>query len=107
MGTPSEHEEGMPGPDRRRRTPFELLCRFFFSALMGGLVSLALAGVCFWCYLFEAFTTGWKHLFWIIPLAWGLLGMAGFDVMLALGGDILARLLGGFDPEMSGRRRRR
>lgn len=59
--------------------------RFFFSVLVCSVISVI---VFFALARFNIFITGfWKHLYWIIPLIWGILGIFWYDNLL----DILFR----------------
>ncbi|MBM4034734.1 MAG: hypothetical protein FJ291_23565 [Planctomycetes bacterium] len=79
---------------RKRRDPLAgplgAVLKFFFSALFGCLISLAIAGLFYWCGLGLWFwQSRWVHILWIIPLAWGLLGILWFDQMLDWAREIL------------------
>lgn len=64
--------------------PYGIVLKFLGAAFLGCFVSLLLLLVVCQCGL-EAFWNGWwPHLFWLIPVAWGLLGIFWFDRMLEL-----------------------
>lgn len=69
--------------------PFGAFYKFLGASLFGLLVSL----VVFLSMIFLAaesfFAPPWIHVLWIIPLAWGLIGVIWFDPMLDLGKKIL------------------
>jgi len=72
----------------------EAVGRFFFSALFGAALCLVLAAI-----VSEFVHLGWwypraLHLFWIVPLVWGLLGIFWFDKMLRVAGELIERLFG-------------
>lgn len=62
--------------------PLGALCKFVAAGLCGGLVCdllLFSAGVYGWKGLWSP---PWIHLFWLIPLVWGILGIFRFSQML-------------------------
>ena len=83
--TEQEHTTGNP-----RDGWFGILCRFFFSMLLGGVISIVLFVIFFMLIIdVSVFTNAWKHIFWAIPLCWGILGIFYYDRML----DIAAKIL--------------
>jgi len=63
-------------------------CRFVGCALFGGLVSLIILFIALFFGLYGIFGGYWKHIFWVIPTAWGILGIFWFDKMLDIARDI-------------------
>jgi hypothetical protein len=72
------------------------LLKFIGAALFGGLVSFAVLFVAFVVLdvdiMFSA-NGKWFHCLWMIPLAWGILGIFCFDRMLALARAIFEGVL--------------
>ena len=59
-----------------------IIAQFFGAALFGCFVSLILFGGAFFMDLDFLREGQWFHIFWIIPIVWGLLGIFWFDAML-------------------------
>jgi len=59
-----------------------VVAKFLGAALFGGFVSLILLCGVFWLELEFPLESPWIHVFWIIPVAWGALGVFWFDPML-------------------------
>ena len=64
------------------RGPMGAVAKCFGAALFGGFVSLVLLGAAFWFELEFFFERPGMHVFWIIPVVWGVLGIFWFDAML-------------------------
>ena len=62
---------------------FGWILRFLVSVLFGGFVSLFIFIVLFlWLSLPIIWGTKYVHIFWIIPLIWGIIGIFMFDEMI-------------------------
>lgn len=68
---------------------FEGFCRFLFSAFYGAIVSLVLFFIFLRLSVYFSFSARWYHIFWIIPVLWGILGVFRFDEMLEDGRSII------------------
>lgn len=68
--------------------------RFVGSALFGGFIALLIFFIiCRSRYLGNYILgSAWKHLFWGIPVGWGILGIFWFDEMLDLAGKVFEQI---------------
>jgi len=74
--------------------PVGAIAKFIGAALFGGFVSLLLLGSAFWLDLEFLYESPWIHIFWIIPVAWGVLGVFWFDQMLDAARHLVEGALG-------------
>jgi len=89
-----EREPGVSRTENPRDGWFGVVCRFFFSMLLGALVSIVLIVMFFRLIIdVSVFTSAWKHIFWAFPLFWGILGIFYYDRMLDVAAKILERVL--------------
>ena len=82
-------------PDDPLSGPLGTVTKFIVAALFGGLVSLLLLAVSLgWLGMDFLLERPWIHIFWIIPLAWGILGVVWFEPMLDAARHIVEGTLG-------------
>ncbi|MBL7077683.1 MAG: transglutaminase family protein [Kiritimatiellae bacterium] len=71
----SEHKDPLSGA-------IGAIAKFFGAALFGGFVSIVFIMSAFWLEMDFLWNRPWVHIFWIIPVGWGGLGIFSFDPML-------------------------
>lgn len=69
--------------------PFGAFYEFLGAAFFGLLLSLVVFLSMIFLAVESFFAPPWIHLLWIIPLAWGIIGVTWFDQILDLGKKIL------------------
>ncbi len=83
----------MKDAERGLKGPVGIIMKFIGAAFFGSLISLIL----FLCTPFEAcsflLSSPWIHIFWIIPVVWGVFGIFWFELMLDIGGKILKGII--------------
>jgi len=79
-------------PDDPPVGPGEIVARFIGTGLFGGFVSLVIFLTVIWGDFEFFWRSPLRHLLWIIPLAWGIVGIFRFDEML----DPARRIFSGF-----------
>jgi hypothetical protein len=68
------------------------MVKFVCAGLFGGFISLVLFLTVLWVDMPGFWESPWPHLFWVIPVVWGTLGIFWFDKML----DVARKLTEGF-----------
>jgi hypothetical protein len=74
--------------------PGGVAVKFVCAALFGGLLLLPVYIVLLFVNFEIVWDSPWPHLFWIIPLVWGVLGIFWFERMLDLARDIVEAFFG-------------
>ena len=86
MKTGKEQSDPLAGP-------VGAVGKFLVAALFGGCVSILLFGGALWLDVEFLFGVPWIHAFWIIPVAWGVLGMLWFEPMVDAARHIVEQAL--------------
>ncbi len=74
--------------------PIGAIVKFLGAATFGGFVSLLLLIGAFGLNVEFLLVRPWIHVFWIIPLVWGVLGIFWLDPMLKAARRLIEGILG-------------
>ena len=70
------------------------IVKFFGAALFGSFISIVILTCIYLSEMFFFWETAWRHILWIIPVVWGILGLFWFEHMLDTGKKVFEWFFG-------------